>query len=415
MILKYPIAIGLSPNTQNNDIWETLKVIFQPWNWKGDKAVRQVERWFEDYLKVKNAVSFNSGRSALYALLKAFNIGEGGEVIIQAFTCVAVPDPVIWVGAKPIFVDIDETLNINPMVIEKHITAKTRAIIVQHTFGLPAKIDMIKKIAQKHNLLLIEDCAHSLGATYKGKKIGTFGDAAFFSFGRDKIISSVFGGLAIISSKFKVQSLKLREFQETLGYPNYFWIFQQLLHPIVSSVILPLYHIYVGKILLFFLQKLGLLSKPVYPEEYCGQQPQIFPAKYPNALAFLLLTQLKKLDKYNSCRKKNSTYYYEKLSGYNKLKLPVKTDGAVYLRYNIFSADSKAILDFSKKKGILLGNWYKNTIDPKGVDFDKVAYKIGSCPKAEKAARLSINLPTYPRLARTDLNSIINMLKIYEN
>ena len=412
MILEHPIAIGLSPNTQNDDIWEAFKIILQPWNWKEGKAIKKVEQWFKDYFEVQDTIAFNSGRSALYAILKTLGIGKDDEVLLQAFTCVAVPDPVIWIGAKPIFVDVDETLNIDSMAIEKHITSKSKAIIVQHTFGIPAKIDMITKIAQKHELLLIEDCAHSLGATYKGKKIGTFGDAAFFSFGRDKIISSVFGGLALINSKFKIQNLKLRKFQETLKYPNYFWIFQQLLHPIIFSVILPLYHISVGKILLFFLQKLGLLSKPVYPEEYCGQQPRIFPTKYPNALAFLLLNQLKKLDKYNSCRKKNSAYYYEKLSGCNKLKLPVKTDGAVYLRYNVFTADSEAILNFSKRRGILLGNWYKNIIDPKEVNYKLVGYKKGQCPFAEHAAKLSVNLPTYPRLTTKELNSVLNL--IYE-
>ena len=120
-------------------------------------------------------------------------IGEGDEVLVQAFTCVAVPNSVLWAQATPVYADIDATLNIDPIDVEKKITNRTKAIIVQHTFGIPADMDALVALAKKHNILLIEDCAHSLGATYKGKKVGTFGDAAFFSFGRDKVVSSVFG------------------------------------------------------------------------------------------------------------------------------------------------------------------------------------------------------------------------------
>ena len=136
-------------------------------------------------------------------MIKSFDITYGDEVIVQAFTCLAVPEVVIWCGAKPVYLDIDESLNLDIRLLEKSISSKTRIIIVQHTFGIPAKIDMIKKIAQKHNIILIEDCAHSLGAKYNSQKIGTFGDAAFFSFGRDKVISSVFGGLAFINPRSK--------------------------------------------------------------------------------------------------------------------------------------------------------------------------------------------------------------------
>lgn len=412
MIFRSPIAIGLSPNTENEDVWQALNTLFMPWSWKEGSSIEKAEKWFRDYFGVSDAVSFNSGRSALYALLKIFNIGVGSEVLLQAFTCVAVPDPVIWVGAKPIFVDIEETLNIDPRLLEKHINKKTRAIIVQHTFGIPAKIEMIAKIAQKYNLILIEDCAHSIGATYQDKKIGTFGDAAIFSFGRDKVISSVFGGMAIINSEFRIKSLELRKYQKGLDYPGIFWILQQLLHPIAFSIILPLYNIYLGKLILFLLQKLNLLSFPVFNEEKLGNKPDIFPLKYPNALAQLLLVQLEKLDKYNLFRGEVAAYYFRKLKEFPNIQLPARQEGAIYLRFNILIKNAEELLKIARKKGLVLGNWYKNTIDPRGVLCEKIGYKKGSCPSAEKTAGLSVNLPTYPRLTMMDLKRIVDLIPV---
>lgn len=409
-MFNYPIAISLSPNTQRDDVWQALKILIQPWRWQKEKEIKIVEEWFNKYFRTEKATSFNSGRSALYAILKIFGLGKGDKVILQSFTCVAVPDPIIWVGAEPVFVDIDELLNLDPEAIEKHIDTKTKAIIVQHTFGIPAKIELIKKIAQKHNLLLIEDCAHVLGASSDGKKLGTFGDAAFFSFGRDKVISSVFGGMAIISAKYKMQSEKLRDFQEQLSYPNYFWIFQQLIHPIAFAVILPLYNLVIGKIILFVLLKLRLLSKPVYEIEKSGRKPEIFPKKFPNALASLLLRQLEKLERYNQDRRQKARYYFKEFSSNSKIKLPVNNQEAIYLRFNILVNNSSEILKKAREKGILLGNWYKQVIDPHGVQYEKIGYKKGSCPKSEQIAHLSVNLPTYPRLKLTDIDLIIDMI-----
>lgn len=412
-MLKSPIAIGLSPNTQNDDVWQAAKTLVKPWQWKEGTALAEVKSWFKKYFDFKDVFLFNSGRSALYTILQSFGIGETDEVLIQAFTCVAVPDPVIWAGAVPIYVDVDETLNIDPTLLENYITKKTRAIIVQHTFGIPAKMEMIKKIAQKYNLVLIEDCAHALGAKINEKPVGTFGDAAILSFGRDKVISSVFGGMAVINSRFNPPAggpnSKLREFQKKLPYPSYFWIFQQLLHPILFSLILPLYNIYIGKIILFILQKLSLLSKPIYMEEVSGGKPSVFPNRFPNALACLLLMQLSKLEKYNRRRKQIADYYYKALTGKTDIKLPPKVDGAIYLRFNILSQKSEDLLASAKENKIILGNWYRNIIDPAQVELTKVYYKQGSCSEAEKAASLSVNLPTYPRLEQSDLKNLVKL------
>jgi selenocysteine lyase/cysteine desulfurase len=313
----------------------------------------------------------------LLAILRAFRIGKGDEVIVQAFTCVAVPNSVRWAGAVPIYADIDDTLNMNPADVVKKITKKTKAIIVQHTFGRPAKIDEIISIAKKNNLVVIEDFAHTMSIPMKG-------DAGFYSFGRDKVISSVFGGLAVMRD-----NSKLKEYHKQLEYPSYFWIFQQLFHPVAFSIILPLYNSGIGKLLLVFLQKIKFLSFPIYPKEKVGRQPDEFPKKYPNALAMLLLKQLKKLDRFTTQRKEISKIYGAEYP---------------YLRFPKLVENPTRVIANAKKQGILLGNWYHNVIDPGGY-----GYTPGDCPKAEEAAKHIINLPT--RILAKDAKKILDVLQ----
>lgn len=388
------ISSSLSPNTEAEDILEAIRAIMHPAGWQRGNAIDRVEEWFLEYFGVRTAVSFDSGRSALYAILQAFGIGRGDHVIVQAFTCVAVANSVRWTGATPVYVDIDKSFNIDPKDFEKKITKQSKAIIVQHSFGIPAAMDAILATARQHNLIVIEDCAHSLGATYRGKKVGILGDAAFFSFGRDKVLSSVWGGVATISDKWKVESGKLKSLQEKLPYPSRGWIAQQLFHPIAFAVILPLYNMIIGKVILECFKRLGLLSKPVDDQELRGEKPSFMPGRYPNALARLLMKQLVKLKRYNDIRRRTVVYYREALQSRIDITLPNFDAGAVYLRFPILVGDQSAVFRRAKRQGILLGNWYKNVIDPGLVDKDTLGYVSGSCPNAETCARHIVNLPT---------------------
>lgn len=395
------ISASLSPNTECDDVWLALRILLVPWMWQRGTATGKVEAWFRKYLGTTCAVSFNSGRAALLGILRAFHIGKGDEVILQAFTCVAVPNSVRWAGAVPVFADIGETYNIDPTDIEKKISSKTRAIIVQHTFGVPAAMDELTALAKKHQLLLIEDCAHALGATYlpcrqagNNKKIGMLGDAAFFSFGRDKIVSSVFGGLATIGQTHPKEIAELKNFHKRLDTPRYGWIFQQIFHPVAFSIILPLYGLGVGKAILVMLQRLRLLGFPVYREEKLGRQPNDFPAKYPNALAILLLKQLKKLERFNRQRQEAARVY--------------GSGDFSYVRFPMQVNNPQEVIQKAKKQGILLGNWYHNVIDPTGVELVNIGYKKGSCPRAEDAAKHIINLPT--RVSLREAQHVLHVL-----
>lgn len=367
------ISASLSPNTEAEDVWLALRLLCSPWRWKQGSAAGKVEAWFRARFKTECAVSFNSGRSAELAILRVFGIGHADEVIVQAFTCVAVPNSVRWAGATPVFADVDDSYSMDPKDFAKKITGKTKAVIVQHTFGIPARTDEIIAIAKKHNIRVIEDFAHTMSLPFKG-------DAAFFSFGRDKVLSSVFGGLAIMKN-----TSQLTAYHKKLEYPSYGWIFQQLFHPVAFSIILPLYTLGVGKLLLVFLQRLHMLSFPVYPEENIGKQPADFPKKYPNALATLLLLQLKKFDRFSEQRKQIVELY---------------GGTGILLRFPVQVADPKKTIEKAKSQGVLLGNWYHNVIDPQPFGYTK-----GSCPNAEKLAAHVINLPT--RITASEAKQIL--------
>jgi perosamine synthetase len=185
-------------------------------------SVSEFEEKFAKYLGVKQAVSTQSGTSALYIALYDLGIGEGDEVIVPALTFVATANAIMYVGAKPVFVDVDiETWNIFPSDIKKNITKKTKAIIPVHFYGNPCKMDEILDITRRRNLYVIEDAAESLGATYKSKYTGTFGNFGCFSFNGNKIITTGGGGMVVGNDKKRLEHLKFLVNQardESRGY-----------------------------------------------------------------------------------------------------------------------------------------------------------------------------------------------------
>ena len=398
-----PISISLSPNTEKDDIFLAFRLLFKCRIWKKGRGVEELENRFKQYLGSKHAISFNSGRSSLMAILKSLNLDWNSEVLVQAFTCNAAVNPILWSGFKPVYVDCNENFNIDVEDLKKKITPQSKVIMVQHTFGLPADMDKISEIAKENNLILIEDCAHSLGAEYNGKKLGTFGRISFFSFSRDKIISSVYGGMAVTNDDNLAE--KIRKYREGIEYPSYYWIFQQLLHPILMNyLILPFYSV-IGKYLLVLFQWLHILSKAVHWKEKRGEKPCYFPKRMPNALALLALKQFGKLEKFNRHRKEIADFYEQNLKGF---ELPIQK--GVFLRFPIKHSKAHQIIRNAWKRNILIGDWYTSPIAPDDTKLDKVRYKIGTCPQAEKLAKTTLNLPTHINISKSQAQNIIDFL-----
>jgi len=429
-----PIASSLAPNYT---IWDVLiaQKYLLPWNWRKlqkGKNSRKLERKFCEYLNSRWGISFESGRSGLYAILKCLEIKDYDEVILQAFTTVALSNVIQYCGAKPIYVDIEkETYNINIKKIEEKITGKTKAIIVQHTFGNSCEMDQIMEIAKKHNLYVIEDCAHSLGAEYQNKKLGTIGDVAFFSFGRDKVISAVAGGM-VITNNNKIGK-KIKEFRNEMPYPKRSLIIRQLLQPIIAYKSLKLYYFFnLGKIIMYLAVKLKIITKAYSKEERKNERPENFPAKMPNALAGIALHQMKLIDKFNKHRIKIAKLYQEKCNvlessaerlqrgrrGNNKnIILPKSTADSknVFLWFTILVKNKKELIKKARKKKIILGDWFPQAIGPIEVNLEKCGYKKGSCPIAEEVSSKCVNLPTHFRMDERDVERVVEAANCHCN
>jgi perosamine synthetase len=189
--MRIPLA---APDICESDIAAVTSVLRTPQLSLGPR-LEEFERVLAEYVGVSSAVAVSSGTSALHLCIRALNIGEGDEVILPSFAFVAVANGPRYERATPVFVDVDpETLNLDPAAIEAAITPKTRAILVVHTFGCPADLGEILRIARKHSLFVIEDACEAIGAEFDGNKVGSLGDVGVFGFYPNKQITTGEGG-----------------------------------------------------------------------------------------------------------------------------------------------------------------------------------------------------------------------------
>ncbi len=389
------ITTGLSPNVERDDVTLALHTLLQPWQWRRGHDEEKLTKALQGYFTTNFIWPVNSGRTALLILLQSLQLQSDDEVLLQAFTCNAVPNPILWAGAKPNYVDIEsDTLNMSPSDLLKKITPQSKVLIIQHTFGTPAKLAELLAIAKQHNLFVIEDCAHALGARYHDQLLGTFGDAAIFSFGRDKVISSVYGGALLTKQPFTMP---------TLPYPSIFWTTQQLLHPLITAAAKSI------RLLLPVAQRLKLISLAVSQSERLGKQPAYFPARLPNGLAKLAQHQFKKLTTFNAHRRTIAAYYHQ------QLKQTSWFADSIYLRYSVRVSNRAHVLAAAKRQGIILGDWYDAPIVPNDGHLERFGYVTGSCPVAEAAARHSINLPSHIGIRTKEAKRIIQFIQPYLN
>lgn len=408
-IFKKTIFTGFAPNLTKRDVFVALKFIFFLWNWRRIREgnnPEKAENKLKEYFGTKYSLCFDSGRSALNFALQALGIKEGDEVLVQAFTCVVVANAIKWTGAKPVYIDIGEDFNMDPDDLERKITPKSKVLIIQHTFGKPAQIEKLLEIAKKNNLKIIEDCAHSFGIHYENKLVGTFGDIGMLSFGSDKSLSCVRGG-ALITNNFEAGE-KLKKIQSSLKNPRIIKTIQHLMHFPFFYLGKRYYGSKIGKIILAFGKRFGVINKIIYKKEKQGEKVSFYPSLLANSLAEILLNQLGEIDKMNMRRIEISKFYNENLTSGKR------DDNISYLRYPILVKNPEKLLKIAKKKNIILGDWYNSVIAPKDINLETTGYKIGMYPKAEKAARHIVNLPTDRNINPEDAKKIVDLVNEYE-
>lgn len=412
--MKRAITTTLAPNYQADDVRLCLRLLLSPWRWQSGAAVTGFEGAFARWLPVANAVSFGTGRGALLAILKTLQLEAGDEVLLAAFTCVAVPAAVQWANGTPVYVDIDpRTYTIDAADLARKITPRSRAVIVQHTFGYPADLEAVAKLARARGLFVIEDCAHALGVRLDGRRLGLFGDAAIFSFGRDKPISSVFGGMAVTNDEFLGR--KLRTQQQQLVPPSRGWVVRQLLQPILTVAAQRTLHFFgFGKLLLRLARLTRVLSLAVTPEERQGRRTALATYRLPDALAELAFHQFQKREAYGAHRRTIADRYEKMLAQVPNIVRPPVADARRengYLLYTVRVRDPERLLAAAERLRVHLGEWYRTAIAPHDVNAAAVGYRTGTCPAAEQAARSVVNLPTHIGVTVADAQLIADIVR----
>lgn len=329
------------------------------------RFVKKLEQEIAKYCETKYAIGVNSGTDALYLSLWALGIKQGDEVITTPFTFIATAECISLLNARPVFVDVDyETYNIDVDLIEKKITKKTKAIIPVHLFGLPCEMDKIKKIAKKHNLLIIEDAAQAIGAEYMGKRIGSFGNTGCFSFFPSKNLGAYGdGGIITTNNKKLAERLKM-------------------------------------------LRNHG--SKAKYFNEEIGVSSRL-----DGIQASILLAKLKYLDKWNKKRREIARVYNSLLKNINWIELPKENKDSkhMYNQYTIRVKNGKRdkLKRYLERKNISSMIYYPLPLHlTKAMKY--LGYKKGSFPVSEKLSKQVLSLPLSPDLKKKEAEYIVNLI-----
>jgi dTDP-4-amino-4,6-dideoxygalactose transaminase len=359
-----------------NDVEAVTKIIKRGTYWTAGPEIEEFERVVANYVGVKYGVSFNSGTSALHAALLAYEIKQGDEVIVPSFTFIATANAPLFVGAKPVFADIeDSTFGLDPNDVERKITRRTKAIMPIHYGGLPCRIKELRKIAQEYNLLLIEDAAESLGASVNGRKVGSFGNAAMFSFCGNKVITTGEGGIIVTNSSEIYERLKLIRSHGRLESEPYFMSTKTL-----------------DYIMLGYNWRISSIT------------------------AALGLAQMKKLDRIIEMRRKNAEYITSKLSKIDEVKVPQPPEGYfhVYQMYTIRVKGGRGVRDALKdhlaKKGIM-SKVYFEPVHLTHFYREKFGFKGGELPITERLSSEVLTLPLYPTMTVEEMDYIIESIK----
>jgi perosamine synthetase len=319
--------------------------------------VRAFEEAFADYCGVKCAVATTSGTTALHVALLAHGIGPEDEVITTPFTFIASANSVVYVGARPVFVDIDPvTFNIRPDLLEAAITRRTKAIMPVHLFGLPADMNPIMEVAKRYGLAVIEDACQAHGAEYGGRRVGGFGTGCF-SFYPTKNMTTAEGGMITTNDEGIAERCRV-------------------------------------------IRQHGMRRR--YYHDELG-----FNFRMTDVHAAIGLAQMGKLERFNEARIANAQY----LNGHlQSVGIPVVPEGRrhVFHQYTVRVPDGRrdALLDELKERGIGTGVYYPVPVHRQQF-YKDMGYDL-TLPEAERAAQEVLSLPIHPGLSSTDLETIAN-------
>ena len=368
------------PSIEDEEIQEVVDTLKSGWITTGPKT-KLFEKKFQEYIGCKHAIAVSSCTAGLHLALVAAGVGQGDEVITTPYTFATTGEVIIQIGAKPVFVDIEEDgFNIDVTKIPEAITPETKAIIPIHFAGEPCDMDEIMKIAQENNLFVIEDAAHAVGAEYKGKKIGNIGDVTVFSFYATKNLTTGEGGMVTTNNDELAEKIRLLSLH---GISKDAW------------------------------KRYTAEGSWYYEILYAGYKYNMTDIQ-----ASLGIHQLNKLEKFLSIRQKYAQRYSSAFADVSEIKTPpvnhhVRHAWHLYvIRLNSasLSIDRKQFIEALKAENIgssvhfiplHLHPYYKK----------KYGYKQGDYPNSEQVYSRVISLPLFPKMADADLEDVIKAVK----
>ena len=365
-------------------------------------------------LQGRDVFLYWKGRVGLYAILKAMGVGKGDEVILPAFTCVVVPNAIIYLGAKPVYVDIkSSTFNMDVNLVESKINERTKAIICQNTFGLSCDIDQIIYIAKKNELYTIEDCTHGFGGTYEDKLNGTSCDAAFFSTQWNKPFSTGIGGFSILNNTALLPSLsKTNEALETPSWTRNLSLKVQLF---LRDTILTDKNYWSLLRLYRFLSAKNMITGSSSKEEIENiTMPKDYLMGMGTVQAKKGLKTLNSIDDSIELRKRNAKSYTNFLIAEKKNHVTeCLFKNHSFLKYPLLVKDRKLFFELAEKTKIRLGDWFLSPIHPIQSNYHQWSFDMDNFPTANKIAKNIINLPT--DLDENKTKEVILFLEMHQN
>lgn len=339
------------------------------WISSAGKYVSQFEEKYAEYMGIKEAISCCNGTVALHIPLIALGLQPGDEVIIPSFTYIATANAVKYCGATPVFADcLPDTWNIDPEDIKRKITDKTKGIMPVHLYGNPCDMDPIMRIAREHDLFVIEDAAECHGATYKGRKVGTFGDVSTYSFFGNKIITTGEGGMIVTNNEALANRMRILKGQGQDPNRRYWFI------------------------------EVG------------------YNYRMTNIEAAIGLAQLENIELHISDRRKVASWYKEELSGMEDyISFQETTAGAesVWWMFSILLKDAVKIT-----RDQLMNRLKEDGIETRPLFYPMHQMPVyedpnAKCPVSEKIAAMGMNLPTHALMSRDDVKYICERLRAY--
>lgn len=332
----------------------------------GDEVVK-FENNISEYISNGEmyCVSVNSCTDAIYLSLKLKGIGKGDEVIVQSNTAIPTVNAIVMSGALPVFVDVDNTHQMDIDKVGELVTEKTSAIVLVHLFGYSTNVKKLYNFCKEKGIVLIEDCAQSFGGKYDGKKLGTFGDLSCFSFYPTKILGGYGDGGAIMCrTKEEMIRLKMMRFH-------------------------------------------GINDRGYYAEEFAFNTMN---SRMDEIHASILNSKLKNIDKYINIRRSIGKFYNENIT--NESIIKVYNGESVYYNYPIRVNDRDKLIKYLKDNGVMVGVNYPYPIHEM-VGYDGLC-KCGDLKNTESFAKTIVNLPVYPTLRKSELNKIVKLLNNFK-